>query len=236
MSAGDHIRPCADTSEMSWVAPDLRPFADGIGSLVPRVFEAYARLLHPAEGERDSPIRWSAVAAWSGGVVHALAEFEPMARPRGPAPSARPYVKPPADGRLAPATLAALCDVLADHTTTPDQCYFGVWEGYGWIPQAARSAARLELPERTHLMFRGPLSRVADIGSHLGGWFRQESPSIIFPADRSWFTATDVDLDSTFVGGSRDLIGALLGDDRLEAWPASPTDPITAASDRINRS
>jgi hypothetical protein len=47
--------------------------------------------------------------------------------------------------------------------------------------------------------------------------------------------ATEVDLDSTFVGGSARLIDELLADERLEAWPASATDPTDAGSDRINR-
>lgn len=235
MSVANGIRSCTDTAEMSWIAPQLRPFADGVGSFVPPVFDAYARLLHPAEGEGGSPIRWAEVAAWSGGTIHALVQWMPMARGRL-ATTARPFVAPPADGRLTPDTLAALCDLLASHTATPDLCYFGVWEGYGWVPQEARPPAHLELPERTHLMFRGPLGSVQEIGSHLGGFFRQESPSLMFPSDRSWFVATEVDLDSTYVGGSRELIGAILEDERLEAWPVSPTDPIDAGSDPINRS
>lgn len=235
MSTGDGIRPCVDTAEMSWIAPALRPFAKGVGSFVPPVFEGYARVLHPAAGPHGHPIRWAEVAAWSGGTVHALVQWVPMARPRQPASSAPPFLAAPADGRLLPATLAALCEVLANHTTTPDECYFGIWEGWGWIPDEAKSAARLELPERTHLMFRGALSDVQLIGSRVGGCFRQESPSVMFPADRSWFVATEVDFDSTYLGGSRELVEAVVADQRLEAWPVSATDPTDAGSDPINR-
>ena len=37
------------------------------------------------------------------------------------------------DGYVPDAELAALCDVLAAHTTTPDDCFFGLWDGYGEI-------------------------------------------------------------------------------------------------------
>jgi hypothetical protein len=202
---------------------------------VPPVFEAYARLLHPAEGPHGQPIRWAGVAAWSGGTIHALVQWVPMARERGLTPSAPPFLAAPADGRLLPATLAALCEVLAAHTTTPDECYFGVWEGYGRVGPGARFAAHLDLPERTHLMFRGALSDVQEIGSRVGGFFRQESPSLMFPADRSWFVATEVDFDSTYLGGSQELVDAVVADQRLEAWPVSATDPTDAGSDPINR-
>jgi hypothetical protein len=232
---GDGIRPCVDTAEMSWIAPVLRPFAEGVGSFVPPVFEAYARVLHPAGGPFGQPIRWAEVAAWSGGTIHALVQWVPMARPRQPASSAPPFLMVPPDGRLPPAPLAALCEVLADHTTTPDECYFGIWEGFGWVPAEANRAARLELPERTHLMFHGALSDVREIGSRVGGFFHQESPSLMFPADRSWFVAAEVDLDSTYLGGSRKLVEAVVADPRLEAWAVSATDPTDAGSDPINR-
>ncbi|MEO7398218.1 MAG: hypothetical protein ABIW84_06615, partial [Ilumatobacteraceae bacterium] len=38
-----------------------------------------------------------------------------------------------ADGYLPDDELAALCDVLARHTGTPGQCFFGLWDGYGDI-------------------------------------------------------------------------------------------------------
>ncbi|AXT84138.1 hypothetical protein C6I20_02290 [Aeromicrobium sp. A1-2] len=37
------------------------------------------------------------------------------------------------EGHLRDSLLRALCDVLARHTTTPDACFFGLWEGYGDI-------------------------------------------------------------------------------------------------------
>jgi hypothetical protein len=46
--------------------------------------------------------------------------------------------------------------------------------------------------------------------------------------------ASEVLLDSTFVGGSASLIDAILADPNLESWPAQPTDRVTWDSDLIN--
>lgn len=37
------------------------------------------------------------------------------------------------EGHLSNQLLSALCGVLARHTTTPDDCCFGLWEGWGQI-------------------------------------------------------------------------------------------------------
>ncbi|MCW2771427.1 MAG: hypothetical protein JWR27_2860 [Aeromicrobium sp.] len=37
------------------------------------------------------------------------------------------------EGHLSDDLLAVLCDHLARHTATPDDCFFGLWEGYGQI-------------------------------------------------------------------------------------------------------
>lgn len=37
------------------------------------------------------------------------------------------------EGHLSDPLLEALCGHLAEHTTTPDECFFALWEGYGQI-------------------------------------------------------------------------------------------------------
>ncbi len=37
------------------------------------------------------------------------------------------------EGHLPGDELAALCDVLGHHTTTPERCFFALWDGYGEI-------------------------------------------------------------------------------------------------------
>ncbi len=108
---------------------------------------------------------------------------------------------------------------------------------------------RVSLPERDYILFEGPLTAATEMGLPGGAllsathpeldvdpdWFQPQSPNLFWPADRAWCVATEIDLDSTYVGGSRALIEALLEDRRFEAWPAHLDDPIDAASDDINR-
>ena len=226
--------------------PDLKPVvavpialmmstSPEVNSLVPPTFESYARLLHPARARDGSPARWADVAARSGGTVHALAQWVPMAHGSGAATAEPTFAAPASVGDLPAETVSALCDVLARHTTTSGDCYFGLWEGYGWIPKGAMPEARLELEHRSYLLLRGPLSGVEQVGFWMGLHFYRQVPDLWWPADRSWYVARDTDLDSTYVGGSDALVRELVADPRLEVWPVQSTDPIDAGSDPINR-
>lgn len=63
--------------------------------------------------------------------------------------------------------------------------------------------------------------------------FRQ-SPNLIWPDDRSWCVATDIDQDTTYVGGSSRLVDDLVRCDSLEVHEVRADDGITEDSDRIN--
>jgi hypothetical protein len=52
------------------------------------------------------------------------------------------------------------------------------------------------------------------------------SPNYIWPSDRTWCLVTDVDFDSTLVGGSNSLVKEIIAEDGVEAWPVGRSDPI----------
>jgi hypothetical protein len=59
--------------DVAWIAEDRRPFSDNtVGSLVPVVFEGYARVLHPAWASPGVPVRWETVAIWAGRRIHSI--------------------------------------------------------------------------------------------------------------------------------------------------------------------
>lgn len=250
------LRAVTDVSPADWVADGIGSFASGVAGLVPPRFAAYARILHPARSRDERPVRWAEVAAWAGRTVHPLAQFHAISRPhqgagRGPAP----WDEEPSPGHLEPSLLAALCDTLARHTGATDRCWFCLWEGFGWIhgspavaimgspgpvppafPPEVINGPRVRLPGRDYLLFSGPLEAAAGMGWQVSAdWFDPQSPNLFWPDERAWLVATEIDLDSTYVGGSADLVDALLADERLEAWRARPTDPISDDSDRLNR-
>lgn len=59
-------------------------------------------------------------------------------------------------------------------------------------------------------------------------------PNLIWPDDRSWCVATDIDQDTTYVGGSSRLVDDLVRCDSLEVHEVRADDGITEDSDRIN--
>lgn len=256
MSTSTRLVLAADVSPGDWVTLRVGPFASGVGGLVPHGFEAYARILHPATDRSGAPVSWTTIAEWSGWRLHPLVQFHRFMKPRsGSGERPRPYDAPPPDGNLPSHVLAALCQILASHTASPDSCWFCLWEGYGWVngggamldsaggsplpPEfgpASLTGPRVRLPARSYLLFGGPLDAATKMGWHPGGQsFDPQSPNLFWPADKAWCVATEIDLDSTYVGGSPALIAAVLSDERLEAFPADVTDDITAGSDEINR-
>jgi hypothetical protein len=54
------------------------------------------------------------------------------------------------------------------------------------------------------------------------------------PEDGSWCVATDIDLQSTYVGASAECIDAVLGDDRLESFVVSIDQTVDWRSDTLN--
>lgn len=259
-----------DPAVGAWIGPRLLPFGQGVGSVVPTGFEAYARILHPVPGppaDDAGPglVRWADVAAVTGRVVHARAQFWRVAARRqwhdqeaGAWPG-----QEPSEGDLDAADLAALLDVLALHTVggADGRVVVGLWDGYGWIrgggavsvailggdgasavshpgpafASAILAAPRLELPAREYLLFRGTLADVPSLGHHLPwGTFQPQSPNLLWPDDASWCVATEIDLDSTLVGGPRALVDRILADERLESFEADVHDGIGIDADDVN--
>ncbi len=195
-----------------------------VGGLLPTRFESYVRILHPATAADGTPVRWDRVAAWAGRVPHALAQFHAIAVPTpGHGAEPPPWQAPPDTGTLTPPLRNRLFAVLAAHTGTAGDCWFCLWEGYAGM--VAGDAPRVRRPARDYRLFHRPLAQ---------GHFGHQSPNLAWPDDRAWCVATEVDLDSTYVGGSTALAEALLADQHIEAWPVRVDDPIDHGSDHLN--
>ncbi len=82
---------------------------------------------------------------------------------------------------------------------------------------------RFELPTRSHVLFRAaPMMWADDAWPEEVPWNEPgapwvHSPSLIWPDDRAWVLVTEVDADSTIVGGTAELIAALTAADGVEA-------------------
>lgn len=59
---------------------------------------------------------------------------------------------------------------------------------------------------------------------------------LLWPADHSWCVSTEIDSESTLVGGSKDLNSAMLTTPGLDAWPDEPDDDLAASTESPNTS
>jgi hypothetical protein len=245
-----------EVAEADWIGARLSAFGDGVvTSFVPDGFEAYARVLHPAEAPRrghGNLVRWREVAAWSGVPLRSDAQFHSIALPPTRPTTEAPWRgQGPGTGSLFPPDAERLAEILRGWTSTPDRCWFCVWDGYGWenmtqlapvgepgivlpdpIPQSARQGPRVHLPNRDYLLYAGPVEAVTATVSLA---FSEQSPNLWWPSDRAWCVATEIDLACTYVGGAGAMIERLLTDEQIEALPAEPEDPLTRVEDWVVR-
>jgi hypothetical protein len=97
----------AAVGEADWIGERLSPSdAHTVTSVVPAGFDAYARVLHPAEEPgwvSDRLVRWAEVAAWSGMSLRRDAQFHSIALSADPAAAGGALVEPrPARGQPVP--------------------------------------------------------------------------------------------------------------------------------------
>jgi hypothetical protein len=233
--------PGPDAAPAAWVVAGVSPFdAYAVSSLVPRGFAGYARVFHPAhrlvdqenEGSQERrEVRWADVARANGRRAHPAMEWASLTGDwrfldEGGQPGL--WDEPPARGSLPLGPAGHLAAVLAAHTSTPDRCWFGVWVGWGSL--AVPEAARIELPQRPMRLLSGPVSAVTTSMTAP----RDQRASLWWPADRAWCVATDVDLLTTYVGGTAETIAAVTAHAALEALPVSPDQRVTWDSDTVN--
>jgi len=216
--------------------------------------------LHPLDDGPDAQ-RWADVAQAHGRTMHASAEWDRINDVREDVRHGRGFPGDPYIGNLHAEALSALCTILAVHTATPEQCWFAVWEGWGWqhpeafgvlrsaisdeplppvemAPQAWQvdmTGPTFALPGRQYHLFGGPVDAATRIGRWVTAeWFIPQSPTIFWPEDHGWCVATEVDADTTVVGGSLDLIVEITNSPLLEALPiarqASQQDTINPDS------
>lgn len=204
----------------AWIRPRLGGRFGAVTREVPKGLEAYARIFHPASDRRGDPVRWAEVADVFGTTAHREMQWHALLGFSDPSelrwsygPETRVGRKwtgqDPSVGALDLDTLDVLCEVLAAHTLGPTRCYFG---------------------DRDYIVLSGPLAAVDPIvrdwskgvGAHFTvyasrgeerppepsewDWITRGAPNLIWPADRSWFVASEVE----------------------------PTDSLAADADKIN--
>ncbi len=139
-------------------------------------------------------------------------------------------------GRLVP--------ILAAHTSTPDDCWLALREGYGENRrvlererqrlreddlrrnQATRSGLNrlpsFDLPNRRYYLVGGAVTAASEIERPDGR--SPQPPDLWWPEDRNWFVSGDTDLEWCYIGGSHELVSA------VGAECASQTRPVARSA------
>jgi hypothetical protein len=142
--------------------------------------------------------------------------------------------------------------LLRDATTTPERCWFCVWEADGAFrvrtllhrmsrsrraivrkPRRVRGSRdgamqnvggnQLGLPRAYHLY----TSNLSDIGP-LRGLPWALTPDLWWPEDRAWCVASEMEFTWTYIAGSRSLIDSVCEHPQLRAREVGPEDPIVS--------
>ncbi len=212
------LRPEPDVAQAAWFATSKAPWTQ-LCSLGPGGFEKYGRLLHPLpEGaDEDDPDELVNV-----------------------------------EGHLDESHLKRLLALLARHTNTAGDCFFGLWDGFGDLygspavgflhtgagkgpdvppafPAEFLNGPRVEIPNRSYLLFRGPLGEAGRWGAAdlAPGHPRSiNSPNLMWPFDRAWFVASEIDVPWTGVAGSGDLLEELTADPLLDTELVDPESKV----------
>ena len=115
---------------------------------------------------------------------------------------------------------------LARFTSTPEECYFCLWEGYSDTPLSpeVERGPLVELPHRRYALLRGSLEDIDAWEADLGGGYPIAPPAFVWPADHRWCLASDVDPHWAGIGAEQAAIDALIGDPQLDIVLARPAE------------
>ncbi len=94
------------------------------------------------------------------------------------------------------------------------------------LPVGVMQSEQFKLPNREYLLMCGPLSEARKIGWVFSESFHHQSPNLLWPSDRSWILATEIDFNVTLIAGSEKLIQTILKADSLTTQRFNVTDTI----------
>lgn len=107
------------------------------------------------------------------------------------------------------------------------------------VTRAAENGPTLSLPGRDYVLLQARLEEFGDPswvdGAGIGWLYGYgPTPNLLWPEDHAWLVATEIDFDSTIVGGSRALINAILVAPGIEAVEVGADDSLAFAADTVN--
>lgn len=214
------LTPCPDLSAASWLVDGDQPWDKLIG-FGPRGFPAYARLRFlpdPAyEGQSENDVDLADEAPSETEQLRAV--LDTLDR----------YTATPEQCYF------CLWDGWGSDIEGGDEVLIAS-EGAGAgprrlckapaFPRSVLNGPKVTIPHRAYYLFRGALADFGDWGAAdmWPGQPRQHmpDPAFIWPADRTWCVANDVDPHWAGIGAETAAIDQLVADARIDVVPADP--------------
>lgn len=214
-----------DELPANWLREKICGFSSGVTSIVPSGYEAYSRLLHPAysvESGKKIPVPWQSLSSGVRFSIDKTSQWENISAHLEGQVSL--HYDTPLEGSLEADIYKKLIAVLKAHTSFPEKVWFGVWTGYESVCEAYKTAPKFSLASRDYYLLSGGLSQ--SIGSLCDSPFYQ-SANIFWPEDRAWCVGSDIDLKSTYIASSQQVVCELSAEFAGEIFQVDPRDPIT---------
>lgn len=241
-----------DAAAGQWIADALERYLNKerwdawtgtVASTIPDSFECYARILHRVNGSHAPEVRWADIARAKGTRVHPEVQFHTMAKTALYERVVLDGVEhaPPSPGELDEVQLAALAEILAGQSGA--DIHQAVWTGWGGfepgttegVPYSHDGTLVVAKGFRAYFVFQGTgedFARPPWFDAGLG--LNTQSANLAWPEDGSWCVATEVDFDSTLVGGTAELIAAVVHSPVLEAVQVTPATKLSSDADALN--
>lgn len=145
-------------------------------------------------------------------------------------------------GQLDYQSFKSLIEIVSLFSSSTTNIILGYWKGYSDVRPGGISgftqqefwSGRTLLAGREFLLLESSLENLRD---QLDNRTRSVGriPGVMWPVDRSWYLHSEVDFDSTLVGGPRKFVDTIINDDVIEAVSASPEIDLSIWGDTINR-
>lgn len=129
----------------------------------------------------------------------------------------------PEPGQMPRNVAERLVEILAQHTTSPHECYFAVWDGWAALSPSEGFGPAFEIPSRPMTLYSADIHAASERFDSTAVAVSY-SPNLWWPADRAWCVATEIDFTSTYIGSSSAAALELITSE-LDAFEMQPDEP-----------
>lgn len=211
----DDAELVTDTSVAQWAQDRQSGDIRRVDFQVPSGFDGYCRVFHQIQGSTED-LSWADFANKAGLVMYPGIKWPDIESELDNTKGGSPQ-----DGTMDDSSFVRFLRVIRERSASNSELIAGFWDGL--YDFAILDAPTATLGLREQVLFKVGLDALI---SAVDSSYAQ-APGVLWPTDRSWYMSTNIDYNSTIIGGSGGLIAALIADRSLEAIEISPDLDLT---------